>query len=176
MKLLKALAASALLAAASQAQIVLSAFNSAVDFGAANGPTAGTVTFAGGGTDIWAFTYAAPLNLVSATGNWSLTGNVNAGNTSGSVVVALYDSTFTPVASAAYTGFTTTPSTLVASPSVIGSLADVAFLVVSGDGNPTATVNFTLDQLSIVPEPSQVALGLGALAIGAAVVARRRKA
>lgn len=176
MKLLKALAASAILAAASHAQIVLSSFDSAVDFGATAGPTAGTVSFVGGGLDIWAFTYAPALDLSAATGNWTLTGNTNAGNTSGSVVVALYDSTFTPVASAAYTGFSTSVSTLVASPTVIGSLADVAFLVVSGDGNPTANVNFTLDQLSIVPEPSQVALGLGALAIGAAVVARRRKA
>lgn len=178
-KYITGLVASIGLAGALSAQTTLLDFSDSSSFLAsgtsASSSVAGTVTFTGSFTDTWYFALPSTSDLSSIVSkNINLTGFSGSGNNSGVKFVFL-DESAAELGVVEFSGLTTSSSTLTSTVNVFSSLAAVAYIQVAGDGSPSSVYNFTLDSLTVVPEPSTVALGLGAAALGAAVVIRRRK-
>lgn len=120
------------------------------------------------------------IGLTAGSTQASLTARVDAGNAATRISVSLFDTGGVPVATASFfTSALTSSFTSVTAPLVltgVGNPGAVLYFSVSGDGDNLSNFRASLDSLSVVPEPSSVALGLGAVALVGAVWFRRRKA
>lgn len=180
MKWLKLTAAAVLSLAAAHAQSLLN-FSSTVGWDQLDiAPTvsAGRMTFRG--DEFAAFgaptTSLLPVSSV-LTSEFALVGTTNTGNTFGTLLITFFDQDTNELGNLNFdTSLLGSAGRSVTTPNWNASSGTIAYATIQPPGIPGGSLNITLESLSVVPEPSQVALGLGLVAVGAAVIARRRKA
>jgi hypothetical protein len=138
----------------------------------------GTAALVSDRQSLWSYALPAPFAIGAEVGKpWALTGNMGAGNLSGFVLVEFWDDNG-PLASATFTLPSLLPGTVLSTPTFFNTSALATFLIIAGDQDTAGGAtgfNASLSQLSIIPEPSTVALALGGVALAGAVVYRRRK-
>jgi hypothetical protein len=134
----------------------------------------GSILFNGTGNDLWYFAVEGGPTDFSAFESAALSATgFNLGNSSYTSIV-FRDPQF-EIVKQFILPFSSTPTTLLVSGTGSFTNGLVKYITFGADAGATSTLNWTLSNLAFVPEPSQVALGLGVVALVGAAIYRRRK-